>query len=511
MPMSTEIRPDTCTPLGTRSRPPSEQPPRKHPAGAVWPKRWWKLALVAAGVLAISATAVALIPGTLASTYNGPQLTHTITRGDLNVTVTEQGMLESSKNTEIKCKVRGSNTVTWVIEGGTVVEPGDELVRLDTKVIEETLSLTKTNAFMALATLEETKANVARAEIAIDAYRKGTFRRERQEKERQVRIAQHNLDFAKQMLERSISLFKKGYVTELEVEGNEFTVQQAELELEVAETELETLEEYVKEKKIVQRQGNLAAAKAKLEADKAGLAMDETRRDRAQEELEQCVIKAERGGLVIHPSAAAWKQAPDITEGATVHKDQVLLLMPDLTQMQVKVGIHESVVARVEPGLPARVTFPDRTIDAEVTSVASVARPAGWWTGNVVKFDTIIELHAAKGLKPGMSAEVEIILKELPNVLTIPVGAVVETAEGDFCWVKTVERIQRRSLQLGDSNDVFIEVKAGLKEGDKVVLNPLAHIEEAQQEALGILDAAESSEQARDWSATESGRKAKKG
>ena len=51
-------------------------------------------------------------------------LTHTITRGDLIVTVTEQGTLESSDNTEIKCKVRGESTVIWVIEGGTEVQAG---------------------------------------------------------------------------------------------------------------------------------------------------------------------------------------------------------------------------------------------------------------------------------------------------------------------------------------------------------------------------------------------------
>jgi hypothetical protein len=37
------------------------------------------------------------------------------------------------------------------------------------------------------------------------------------------------------------------------------------------------------------------------------------------------VIKSEKSGMVIFPSAAAWKASPDITEGATVHKDQVLL------------------------------------------------------------------------------------------------------------------------------------------------------------------------------------------
>jgi multidrug efflux pump subunit AcrA (membrane-fusion protein) len=449
--------------------------------------RWWKLGLFAIGTVAVVASAAALILGATSTPETGPKLTHTITRGDLLVTVTEQGTLESSNNTEVKCKVRGFSTVTWVIPGGTVVEPGDELVRLDTKVIEENLSLTKTNAHIATATLERTKADVAKSEIAVDAYKEGRYRAQVKTLEKELEVAKRNLRTAQKMLDHSETLFKQGYVTELEVDGNTFTVTQAELELKVKQTQRDVLERYTRKMELETLNGNLIANKSKLQADEAGLAMDEARRDRAEEELENCVITAERSGLVIYPSAAAWKRTPDITEGATVRKDQVMLLMPDLSKMQVKVGIHESIIDRIKPGLPARVTLSDKTLDAKVSSVASVTRPAGWWTGNVVKYDTIIELPAGEALKPGMTAEVEVIMARHEGVLTIPVAAVVETEEGDFCWVKTAEGIQRRSLGLGSSNDVFIVVEAGLKEGDEVVLNPLAFVEEAQTDALNTL------------------------
>lgn len=150
------------------------------------------------------------------------------------------------------------------------------------------------------------------------------------------------------------------------------------------------------------------------------------------------------------------------------------------------------------------MTLPDRTLEAKVSTVASVTRPAGWWTGNVVKYDTIIELPAEEGLKPGMSAEVEVVMAVHEDVLTIPVAAVVETEQGDFCWVKTAERPTRRTLQLGDSNDVFIVVTAGLKEGDEVVLNPTAFIEEAQTKVLQTLDEAQRREPDSTESSTES-------
>ena len=198
--------------------------------------------------------------------------------------------------------------------------------------------------------------------------------------------------------------------------------------------------------------------------------------------------------MVILPSAAEWKETPDIEEGAVVREDQVLLMMPDLSKMQVKVGIHESNVDRIKPGMAAKVMLPDATIAAEVSSVASVTRPAGWWTGNVVKYDTMIQLDSYEGLKPGMSAEVEVTVARHGNVVTIPVAAVVETDEEHFCWVKTAEGVQRRSLRLGDSNDRFIVVKAGVKEGDDVVLNPMAYVEEAETKALKPLDDAKSPE-----------------
>ena len=117
-------------------------------------------------------------------------LTHEIRRGRLVVSVTEQGTLESSNNTEIKCKVRGFSTVTYVVPTGTVVEEGQELVRLDTKVLEEQYSLTKTNTFIAQATLAETKANVETAEIAIKAYEEGRYRSELQQLENDLAVNQ---------------------------------------------------------------------------------------------------------------------------------------------------------------------------------------------------------------------------------------------------------------------------------------------------------------------------------
>lgn len=446
------------------------------------------LTLFALGAAAVVALVATFLPGADSSRASGTQLTHTIARGDLIVTVTEQGTLESSNNTEIKCKVRGNSTVLWVIEAGTEVAPGYELVRLDTSTIEDNINAQEIVYQRAVATHAQSEADVAVAEIAITEYLEGVYRSQMKTLEKDLAIAQSNLRTAQNMLEHSTKMFKRGYVSELEVEGNEFTVEQAKLELELKRTEIDVLKRFTKAKELETLKSTLKAATAKLASDKAALDLEKARLDRERKQLENCVIKADATGMVILPSAAEWKSAPDIEEGATVREDQVLLMIPDLTQMQVKVGIHESMVDRIDVGMPAKVTLLENVIDGEVASIATVTKPAGWWTGNVVKYDTIISVDSQEGLKPGMSVEVEIILAKHTDVLTIPVAAVVETEDEYLCWVETPEGVERRSLQLGDSNDQFIVVEAGLKEGDDVILNPIAFVDEAQFGALKPLD-----------------------
>ena len=351
----------------------------------------------------MGAWAATLIPGAKVSSEIDPKLAHTIERGNLLVTVTEQGTLESSDNTEIKCKVRGDSTVIWVIEGGTVVKPGDELVRLDTLAIEDAINERTKYALWTRSGAERARADVARAELAIPEYLEGTYQSQLMTLEKDLAIRESNLLTEQNMLSHAEMMAERGYVSELEVEERRFAVTRAELSVKVQKTEIDVLRTFAKDMQMETLKGNLNAAKARLAAEEERAKMDAIRRDQALDELQHCVMKAEKSGVVIYPSAAQWKDAPEIEEGATVHMDQVLLLMPDLSKMQVKVGIHESIIDRIMPGLAARVTLPDQTLSGKISSVSPVTRPAGWWTGNVVKYDTIIELPSVAGLKPGMS------------------------------------------------------------------------------------------------------------
>lgn len=450
-----------------------------------------KIALVLATVIAAVGVAwVTVVPATTGDARLGSAPTHTIRRGELIVSVTEQGTLESANNTEIKCRVRGSNTITFVIESGTEVQEGDELIRLETLAIEEEISERTKFYHLAESQVARSAADVERAKLAISEYEEGRFVSELSSLQKDLAVAESRLLNSKNRLKHSRMMSRSEYASELEVEEKEFASEQAEMNVGLIKTRIEVLKNYTKQEELVRLRGELKVAEATWEADVERALADKKRLERAEEELRLCSIVAGRSGLVIYPDSEDWEDAPKIEEGGTVNKDQTLLLMPDLSQMQVKVGIHESIIERMTAGLQANVTLNRQSLAGEVTYVASVAKPAGWWTGNVVKYDTVVSLPAKQDLRPGMSAEVEIVLARHENVLTIPTNACIETEDGFACWVQTGSVTERRSLQLGDSSEMFIVVLEGVNEGEQVILDPLANVPDAQAEAAAVLNGA---------------------
>jgi HlyD family secretion protein len=139
-------------------------------------------------------------------------------------------------------------------------------------------------------------------------------------------------------------------------------------------------------------------------------------------------------------------------------------------------------VKRVKEGQEAKVALTDGVLEGSVAEVASIAKPAGLWTGNQVRYDTYVSLPPREGLRPGRSAEVEIKVAKYENVLLIPVAAVVETEGGSFCWVISPQGARRRRITLGDSNEIFTIVTDGISEADEVLLNP-APLEQPSVEA----------------------------
>jgi hypothetical protein len=71
-----------------------------------------------------------------------------------------------------------------------------------------------------------------------------------------------------------------------------------------------------------------------------------------------------------------------------------------------------------------------------------------------------------------MSAQVEVVIKELPGVLLVPIQAVVAREGGRYCVLVNNGESEAIPVKTGDYNDTFIEIREGLDEGDVVLVKP---------------------------------------
>ena len=77
-----------------------------------------------------------------------------------------------------------------------------------------------------------------------------------------------------------------------------------------------------------------------------------------------------------------------------------------------------------------------------------------------------------EGIKPGVSAKVEIVIEELADVLTVPIQAVT-TADGkQLCYRSNGGELKPLPVEVGKFNTKYIEIKSGLEEGQEIILNP---------------------------------------
>ena len=73
-----------------------------------------------------------------------------------------------------------------------------------------------------------------------------------------------------------------------------------------------------------------------------------------------------------------------------------------------------------------------------------------------------------------MTAVVEIHVDRANDVVSVPVQAIVQVGKKTWCYANEGNRIVERNVQLGRSNDTFVELVSGVEAGQRIVLNPTA-------------------------------------
>lgn len=321
-----------------------------------------------------------------------------------------------------------------------------------------------------------------------------------------LRTLEDNLMMAKKQLGQADTdlqgtrrLFDKGFVTRTELERDEINHDSAMLKLRTAETERdlflkyefslaadEALSRYAETVRELERAGKAAASKlaqseARLRSAQAQFSVQSRNLDDLEKQMEKCIIRAEKTGLVVYggnrDSMAYYGGQEQIREGATVRERQAIITIPDMTRMGVNVKIHESYIKKIKKGQQARITldaFPDSVLEGEVITVGVLPDSQNRWMNPDIKvYLTTIRVNGSHDwLKPGMSAKVQIFVDHLQDVVHVPNQCVRPENGKRFCYLSGRGQPEAREVETGQFNDEFIEIKSGLVEGDPVMLNP---------------------------------------
>ncbi|HWB00257.1 MAG TPA: efflux RND transporter periplasmic adaptor subunit, partial [Pirellulales bacterium] len=410
-------------------------------------------------------------------------------REDLIVTVTEDGNVESASNIDIKCHVAGGSTILWIVPDGTVVNKGDVLVKLDSASIEDQINAQRIVLERAVAARIQAEKEFSAAKIGVQEYVEGTYLKEMQLIEAQITVAMENLRSAENSHQHTSRLARKGYVTPLQLDAQKFAVERAKLDLETAQVAKNVLEKFTRAKVLEDLESLRDTAEARMRSEQAACELEQSRLKRLMTQMEQCTITAPQDGMVVYAnemsSSRSGSSGVKIEEGAMVRDQQTILRVPDLAQMKVRTLVHESKVDTLAPGMRAEIIIQDRHFRGEVQSIANQPEPTSFFSSSVKEYATNVRIDGEpEGLKPGMTAEVEILVANVKNVLSVPVQAVVEQRGKFYAWVAKGDHVERRPVVIGVTNNTRIEVKDGLSEADDVVLNPRAVIPAAREDLV---------------------------
>jgi HlyD family secretion protein len=175
--------------------------------------------------------------------------------------------------------------------------------------------------------------------------------------------------------------------------------------------------------------------------------------------------------------------AGTVTEAASLPGDQVAISttafrVDDLSSLLVDVELSEVDINSVTVGQPVSLSF-DAILNKDYSGQVIKVSQAGTVVNGVVNFTVTVELTDADELvKPGMTAAVNIVVKEIQDAVLVPNRA-VRLVDGDrVVFIMDEDGAPKKvEIRLGSSSDTMSVVTGGeLKEGDQVILNPSADL-----------------------------------
>lgn len=337
-----------------------------------------------------------------------------IARGTAVDAVYATATVEALDRVVVKSKVAGA-ILEMKVREGSVVRKGDLLAIIDSPSLKYQLARGKAEQIASRQLASTSSPQIAMTEA-------------------QAKAIEASLRNARQELARTQKLAASGSIAQADVD-------RAASQVAVQEAQLEALQAQVRTLRI-----DLTARSGASNASVSELAAH----------LSDAEVRAPIDGVVLTRL---------VEPGELVPPNGPLFKIGDVRNLLLECSVDEADIGRLAVGKKAAVSlyaFPKQTFRGEVVEILPDADRA--------KKSFLIRVRieqAPAGLRTGMSAEVNVIVDEHPNVLLIPTEAIDATNE---VWLVRDGRVQKRAIKIGVRDMLRAESLAGLEDGDQVVV-----------------------------------------
>jgi multidrug efflux pump subunit AcrA (membrane-fusion protein) len=296
-----------------------------------------------------------------------------------------------------------------------------------------------------LQKVREIEAKVAQAKAQLSELETGTRTEELRQAEESVKQAQSRFENARLQHERIEALYKRDVISkkERDIADMDFTV--AEAQMASSQQNLRLLREGA-------RQEVREGSQAKLREMEAILEQERTRLQNAK------IVAPFRGEI----------SRKYVDAGALVSPSTPLVSLVHTETLKIVANVLEKDIPLLKAGMKAKIrteSYPGRVFEGRVEKINSALE----LSTRTLQAEVYIH-NADRSLKPGMFANVEVVLLEKPQTLVIPREAVIAAGSEISVFVVEGKQAVRRPITLGYEQDQSVEILNGLNEGDQVII-----------------------------------------
>jgi len=265
------------------------------------------------------------------------------------------------------------------------------------------------------------------------------------------------------------------------------TVGDLRVNLENAEREARRIEELWERRLVAEQardQARMAvdSLRARIVLAREQVAAAEARVKIAQQDLDNCTVRAPFGGIVVSKDAQRGEMVSPVSAGGGFTRTGIATIV-DMASLEIEVDVNESYIARVKAGQPVTAVldaYPDWQISGKVRTVIPTADRQKATVKVRAAFDKL-----DPRILPDMGVKLTFLGDEraAPTAagrMLVPRTAVREEGGAAAVFVHREGRLERRAVKLGQARGNEHEVLAGLSDGDQVVTAGINELRDGQ-------------------------------